>query len=174
MVVIVGTYSSSGPEAAQISYSIHSCTAPAHPPPKCTKRNHMDPCFPCRALLQQSWSGRGWIDQIRETKGFCPWSGKRKRSTLVATSRFLCYLTKHPKPKPSNAPAMLRTCHSMSLDLGWTQPGKRLNHVLHLSRAEYAYSGSASDLCVCMGHTCFSTLFWGEGTHSERRKKRYP
>lgn len=84
------------------------------------------------------------------------------------------YLTKHPKPKPSNAPAMLRTCHSMSLDLGWTQPGKRLNHVLHLSRAEYAYSGSASDLCVCMGHTCFSTLFWGEGTHSERRKKRYP
>lgn len=116
---------------------------------------------------------KGVLPLVREEKEIYS-SSYLTFSVLPHKARFLCYLTKHPKPKPSNAPAILRTCHSMSLDLGWTQPGKRLNHVLHLSRAEYAYSGSASDLCVCMGHTCFSTLFWGEGTHSERRKKRYP
>ena len=148
------------------------------PHPMHTEKPH-NVLLPCGAVPHHIESGGGWWQwsSVRD-KGVLPLRQGSERSALVAAG---FPATTSPYTPAQWAPAWAEQTLwpysdriNVALELGQSRSGKRHDHGLRLSWAIDTYTGSASDLCMCKEHICFSTPFlWCKSPHAGRGKNTH-
>lgn len=129
-------------------------------------------CLIWRVVSQQGgdvetgwWSESTVPEEVRRKVCCSHWQVLQDQSVV-------CPSPVHPGSSQTNASAPLKPYHKAALDLWYPGPGERLDCWPHASRAEDAFAGSASNLCMHM-HPISALSSSGAKVQIQGEKKLY-